>query len=129
MLYRQSFAPLVVYSGTPKETATRVRLALALGVPAAAIVAESRAHTTGEEAAFIAERLKARSVRRIVLVTNSRHLARAARLFENAGLAVIPAHADEISDSVTGPEARLALLRVVLQELAARIFYRLTGRM
>lgn len=129
VLYRESLAPIIVYSGMPIEVATRVHLAHALGVPASAILSESRGRTTALEAIWISQQLRARSARRILLVTNSQHLPRAARLFEDAGLTVIPAPADDISDSVVHPEARLVLLRVVMQELAARLYNRVAGHM
>lgn len=128
ILYRQGLAPIIVFSGSPAETTTRARLAQALGIPDSAIVVESRARTTDEESRLIAERLRERAARRVLLVTSFAHLARAARLFEARGLAVSAVPADDVSDSVTKPEERLALLRVVLQELAARAYYRVSGR-
>ena len=127
VLYRESFAPIIVYSGTPLEVETRVHLAQVLGVPASAILSESRVRTTAQEALRISEQLKARSARRILLVTSSQHLPRASRLFETAGLAVSPVPADDVSDAVTKPGRRLVLLRVVLQELAARVYNRAAG--
>lgn len=128
VLYRQGLAPIIVFSGSPAETLTRARLARALGIPDAAILVEPRARTTSEEARLIAERLKGRAVRRILLVTNSAHLSRAVRVFEAQGLNVSAVPADDVSDSVTKPQDRLMLLRIVLQELAARIYYRVSGR-
>ena len=127
-LYRQHLAPVVIYSGLPLETATRVRLAEIFGVPASAIIEESRGQTTADEARLIVEHLRARAARRILLVTNSMHLARASHLFARAGLDVVPVPANDLSEASGKPEDRLTLLRVVVQELSARLYYRLAGR-
>jgi uncharacterized SAM-binding protein YcdF (DUF218 family) len=54
------------------------RLARDLGVPGEQILAETSPRTTREEAARISRRLQSRTIRRILLVTDSEHLARAA---------------------------------------------------
>jgi len=96
-----------------------------LGVSTDAILAETEARTTREEANRIGELLRARQVRRILLVTDSQHMSRARRLFERVGLEVLPAAADEISDAARSPEARLKLTRTALEEIFARLYYRM----
>lgn len=127
VLYRAGWAPTLVVTGTPRETAARARLASALGVPPAAIVADTIAHTTREEAQRVAAALKPRGARTVLVVTNTRHLVRAARLFENQGFVVNAAAADLSAESATQPEVRLELARSLVQEMFARAYYRLTG--
>ena len=129
VLQRKGFAPVIVFSGSHTEAATRAELARTLGVPRSAIIVETRAHTTGQEAQFIAEHLRDRSARRLLLVTNSAHLTRAAALFEARGFTVSMVPADSVSASAAAPGDRLRLLDVLIQEFAARVYYRLSGRL
>src|SRR6266699_6544111 len=62
-LYRDGLAPLLVLSGSAEETRARGNLTRGLGVPAAAVVSATPAHTTREEA---------EAVRRL-LIPLSRH--------------------------------------------------------
>jgi uncharacterized SAM-binding protein YcdF (DUF218 family) len=132
ILQRQGLAPLLVFSGAapdrgPTEAEVRAALARDLGVSQEVIVTESVARTTREEAIRIGGLLRERQVRRILLVTNTQHLARARRLFERLGLEVFPAAADDISDLDRSPWGRLKLMHMALQELVARIYYRIAG--
>jgi hypothetical protein len=52
---------------------------------------------------------------------------RARRLFERAGLEVVPAPVVEHSPLAGSPDGRLELARVVIQEGLARLYYRLSG--
>ncbi|MGH9365220.1 MAG: YdcF family protein [Thermoanaerobaculia bacterium] len=128
LLYNDGFAPSLVLLGDPSEAAVRASLARTLGVPSTAIVAESRARTTREEAQRASELLRPRSVRRILLVTDSLHMARARGVFERIGFEVLPAPADDdvlfLSDK---PEDRLRIVRLLLQEMLARLRYRVLG--
>lgn len=131
-LYRTGLAPLLVFLGAPRddqpeEANARARLARSLGLPAGAILEVTGAWTTREEAAHVRARLAARGIHRILLVTDSQHMARAEPLFERAGFEVLPAPADEVSDSEDAPEARLKLMRRVLEEILARLYYRAAG--
>jgi uncharacterized SAM-binding protein YcdF (DUF218 family) len=102
-------------------------LARDLEVPSEHILIETDARTTHEEAARIARRLKPRMVRRILLVTDSEHLTRAVKLFQQAGFEVLPAPVESVSSAAESPEARIQLLRRLSQELMARLYYRLAG--
>jgi len=130
-LYRQGYAPLLVFSGSPPrdgrpaEGAVRTRLALELGVPAEAIVTVE-AWTTRDEAARVAALLQARGVRRVLLVTESHHMVRARPLFERGGLEVLPAPTDT-PWLAPNPEARLLLAWQLAGELFARLYYWLAG--
>src|SRR5262249_16934195 len=99
LLYRQGFAPLLVFSGmVPKqwimEAEVRAEVARQLGVIPMAILTESRAHTTREEAARIADLLHPRGIRTILLVADAEHMVRAQPLFEHKGFTVHPAPAE-----------------------------------
>jgi uncharacterized SAM-binding protein YcdF (DUF218 family) len=131
-LYRRGLAPRVIvmgpsYQGGPVEAELRATLARDMGVPAEALVIESRGLTTRHEAAVAAQRMREIGGRRILLVTGAQHMLRARLLFERAGLQVIPAPVVEISPAVRGPEGRLELARLVIQEAIARLFYRVSG--
>jgi uncharacterized SAM-binding protein YcdF (DUF218 family) len=52
---------------------------------------EDRSRDTAENAAFSATMLRAAGVRRILLVTDAMHMARASAAFERAGLEVVSA--------------------------------------
>lgn len=133
LLYRNGLAPSLLLlgppspEGGPSEAEVRLELARGLGVPAEAILAESRAMTTREEAVRTKALLAPRQVRRILLVTDYQHMRRAQALFERAGFDVLPATTEEQSSVARGPEGRLELMRAVLGEVVARLYYRLAG--
>ena len=100
-LYRDGAAPLIVLSGGglgPVAEAAAMRdLALAAGIPAAALLLEPDSRDTLANAVNTARLLQAAGKRRIVLVTDRMHLPRAALLFRRAGLDIagvagVPAH-------------------------------------
>lgn len=131
-LYRRGLAPVVVFSGgpvttPPGEAALRAELARGLGVPTGAILAVSSARTTREEAAVLREVLPPRGIRRILLVADPVDMPRAQATFERVGFAVLPA--PTASSGPSQPESRLNLLREVAIELAAWLYYRLTGHL
>ena len=130
-LYKQGLAPLLLFlggapAGGEPEADVRAQLARLQGIPSDAILTETRAHTTRDEAALAKRLLQARGVRTILLVTNSAHLMRAQPLFERAGFDVHPAPSDALSD-LDAPEDRLALMREILKELLAWVYYRAAG--
>jgi uncharacterized SAM-binding protein YcdF (DUF218 family) len=130
-LYRQGLAPLLVFlGGAPgggrTEAEVRAELARLQGIPSEAILTEARADTTREEAALVKLLLQSRGVRTILLVTNSWHLMRARPLFERAGFTVHPAPLDTLSDP-DAPENRLAMMRGIVRELLAWVYYRAAG--
>ena len=91
-LARRSALPVLV-SGTPEEThAMQASLARDFGVRTAWI--ESRSRDTYENAQLSARILGPLGIHRIILVTGSAHLWRAAREFTDAGLDVVPAPAN-----------------------------------
>jgi uncharacterized SAM-binding protein YcdF (DUF218 family) len=131
LLYRQGFAPRLVFSGPANkqgvvEAEIRAEMARQLGIAPTAILTESRVHTTREEAARLAGLLQPLGIRTILLVTNQEHMPRSQPLFEHVGFTVHPAPVDTLSQAA-GPGARLQLTRQVLQEFLARLYYRLAG--
>jgi uncharacterized SAM-binding protein YcdF (DUF218 family) len=132
VLQRKGLSPLLVLSGPapkrgPTEAEVRADLARELGVSPNAILTEAEARTTREEAIRIGALLRARHARRVLLVTSPQHMLRARRLFEDAGFEVLAAPADDGSRTERRPEGRLKLTREVLQEVLARLYYRMAG--
>lgn len=91
----------VLVSGTAIEAdAMRTTLARSFGVQAR--WADDQSHDTYENAHFSAALLRSSAVQRIVLVTGSAHLWRAAQEFRAVGLQVIPAPSGTVSERETG---------------------------
>jgi uncharacterized SAM-binding protein YcdF (DUF218 family) len=92
-LYRDGAAPLLLLSGGglgPVAEAAAMRdLALAAGIPAAALLLEPDSGDTLANAINTARLLKAAGKSRIVLVTDRLHLPRATLLFRRAGLDIV----------------------------------------
>lgn len=82
-LYREGWAPLVIVSGGLTGTAQRSEAAagrehlLAAGLPATAIHTEDSSRHTLENLRFVRETLRERGWRRVLLVSDPLHLARA----------------------------------------------------
>ena len=132
LLYRKGLSPRILFTGYtlpggPAEAQVRGALARQLGMPDEAVLVETRARTTREEAALAAAMLQGQGIRRILLVTDEIHLVRAQRLFARAGFEVLPAPAAEPSRTSTAPEGRLNLARIVLGEALAQVYYRTAG--
>jgi uncharacterized SAM-binding protein YcdF (DUF218 family) len=132
LLYRQELAPLLVLSGGtprvgPSEPEVRARLAREIGVPPAAILPVGGANTTREEALRVGSELRPRGVRSILLVSGPLHLVRARPVFERAGFAVRPAPVEDVSLRPQKPGERLALTRILAQEIVGWLYYRLAG--
>jgi uncharacterized SAM-binding protein YcdF (DUF218 family) len=132
LLYRKGLAPLLAFAGPAQygpvsEAEIRADLARGLGVPEEGILVEAWAWTTREEAARLRGRLAPRQARRILLVTDSQHMTRAQALFTRVGFEVLPATTEETSGVAQGPEGRLRLMRALLGEVVARLYYRAAG--
>ncbi|GIV17489.1 MAG: hypothetical protein KatS3mg022_2924 [Armatimonadota bacterium] len=129
VLYHRGLAPLIVFSGTsyegsPVEAEVRAALARQLRVPEKAILMETHAQTTAEEAENIAKNLRQRGAKSILLVSTSLHLPRAVPRFERYGLKVFPVTADDLPVDTEGTEGRLELMHYTLREALARWLYR-----
>ena len=81
-LYRQGAAPSVIISGSGDCQEVRVFLA-GNGVPAAAIQLECKSRTTQQNASFTVPLLRARSARRVIIVTSWFHSRRALHCFQH----------------------------------------------
>ncbi|HZC03901.1 MAG TPA: YdcF family protein, partial [Gammaproteobacteria bacterium] len=108
------------------EAHVRAELARIMGIPATAIITETTALTTREEARRLSALLQPRGIQRILLVTDATHMPRSLRLFEQAGFVVHSAPVDELT-LAGSPESRLKLMRLLAQELLARLYYRVAG--
>jgi len=132
LLYRQGLAPLLVLSGGtprvgPSEPEVRARLAQEMGVPAAAIFPVFGANTTQQEALRVGAELRPRGVRSILLVSGPLHLVRARAVFERQGFQVHPAPVEDVSLRAQKSGERLALTRLLAQEVVGWLYYRLAG--
>lgn len=143
-LYRAGKAPLVVPSGgrlpwsAPRrsEAAEMADLLVEWGVPRGAILLEERARTTAENAEETARLLRARGIRRLLLVTSSLHMRRALASFRAVGLEPLPSPCDALSPAaeaagpfawIPNPEA-LERTHRALKEWLGLLWYRATGR-
>lgn len=126
VLHRAELAPLLVFAGSTPETQAAARLARDLGV-SSRVMELAEGDDTFEQVGGAAVLLRERGIGRLLLVTDSQHLARARDLFQKAGFEVSPAPADDISSKADTPEARMLLMRRVLRELLGRLYYRTTG--
>jgi uncharacterized SAM-binding protein YcdF (DUF218 family) len=132
MLFQRGLAPLLAFSGPVsrphgrEEAEVRADMARLLGVSATAILTETTALTTRAEAARMAALLQPRGVSSILLVTSYAHMARSRQLFENVGFVVRPAPVEDLSHA-DKPEARWGVMRSLMQEFLARIYYRVAG--
>lgn len=99
-LYRAGKAPRVLVTGGPMHSdkvSEADRLAMLLqeiGVPESALLIERRSRNTRENATNSAALLNGLVTGPVLLVTSATHMPRAVRLFEAAGIAVIPAATD-----------------------------------
>ena len=91
--YREGMSPLLLLSGggagAEPEAHVMRRIALAAGAPEAALLLEADSRDTLENASECARLLRERGLRRIALVTDRTHLARARLMFRRAGLEVV----------------------------------------
>src|SRR5262249_27579853 len=111
----------------PAEGEVRASVARECGVPAEAVVTETRARTTREEAVNVRALLEPRGVRKVLLVADAEAMGRAMGAFDRVGFEAAPAPSADVVALDAGPESRLELVRGVLMELWARVYYRLAG--
>jgi uncharacterized SAM-binding protein YcdF (DUF218 family) len=111
-LFHAGKAPLMLVSGgsDPERDAYSEARASAvfladLGVPAQAVVLEEASRNTRQNAAFSAALLRARGIKRILLVTSALHMPRAMALFAAQGLQATPAPTD--FEAIQSPPAGL----------------------
>ncbi len=91
-LYRRGLAPRVVFTGgfggpaRFSESQVARRYVLKRGVPSRAILIETRSRTTRQSLAVAAALLQERRVRRVIIVSDPAHMARALWLARRQGL-------------------------------------------
>ncbi|KOF53965.1 MULTISPECIES: YdcF family protein [unclassified Achromobacter] len=95
-LYRAGRAPRVLLSGGALEGDVSEAKGMAYtlrqqGVPDAALILENSSRTTYENAALTEDKLKARGIHTILLVTSSLHMPRAMAAFSKQGVQAIAA--------------------------------------
>ena len=143
-LFRAGKAPLVVPTGgrlpwSPAERSEADEVADLLvewGVPREALVLEKNARTTSENAVETARLLRARGVRRVLLVTSSLHMRRALAAFRAEGVEAVPSPCDARVESTRAREpldwlprpGALERTHDALWELLGLAAYRITGR-
>jgi uncharacterized SAM-binding protein YcdF (DUF218 family) len=150
-LYLANKAPLLIFTGgwAPWEPKAKlegdilIEYAKALGVPGSNMVTTGPVVNTDEEAKSVAALLAKRQIMSsdpagqfsILLVTSAFHMQRAQRLFEQAGLKVIPFPVDfqvsegrllSVIDFLPGAGA-LTQTEIALRELYGRFFYWVKG--
>ena len=133
-LFRNARAPIILLSGGGSGEAIEMAGHLEqLGVPASALRVESRSLTTHENALYSAVILKREGRRRILLVTSSWAMPRAAASFRRQGIEVIPAPSFDrasIPSTTTAWLPQRALLWQsgrFLHEYLGMLFYQLRG--
>ena len=132
-LARESGLPVYVSGGKPtggqlaEGTLMRDLMAREFNAPVKWVDATS--DTTREQALIVAKDLKAQQISRIALVTDAAHMPRAQRVFERAGLAVVPAPTGYTAQRpfapyqlIPGPTALLHS-HVALREWASQLHY------
>jgi uncharacterized SAM-binding protein YcdF (DUF218 family) len=86
---RRTGLPILV-TGAPREAVTmQTSLVRDFGAPVRWV--ENQSRDTFENARYTAQMLKPEGIRRVILITSSTHLWRAAHEFEDAGFEVVPA--------------------------------------
>ena len=104
-LYHKGYAEKIVASGgwvalywdsgpDRSEAQDMSTMLQALNVPENVILLEPNSENTRENAIFTAELLQQESIESVILVTTARHMPRAVKTFEKAGVEVIPAPTD-----------------------------------
>jgi uncharacterized SAM-binding protein YcdF (DUF218 family) len=146
-LFKARKAPLLVFTGGASPGKSNSALegdilagyARTMGVPETQILTTPRVLNTAEEARAVAEILRAKLAdttrggrpARVLLVTSAFHMSRARRLFERAGMSIIPYPLD-FKTSAGRTVSPLALLptaealqqtEMSLRELYGRLFY------
>ena len=115
-VFRQGAAPVLVMSGggdgSVPEAEVMQNLALAAGIPEAALIVEPHSRNTLENARETARLLHARGLSAVILVSDRVHLPRAALLFRHAGLKIA-------GQAAAAPPAPLRELALGLRETAA----------
>jgi uncharacterized SAM-binding protein YcdF (DUF218 family) len=144
VLWQRGKAEWLVFTGaripwegrTEVEGALSKRAAVERGVPAEKILVTRDIGNTADEARAVADLMKERGWKKVILVTSAFHMPRAARLFRKAGVEITPFPVDFRHDAQRHltvldflPSAgALADTEMVLRECYGIAFYAVTGR-
>ena len=144
-LFRKGYAPVVILTGgNPEipelsESEQMERVARELGFSPGNFIVETKATRTSEQAVAVAQIVRERQMKSVILVTSPIHSYRALRAFRKAGVQVIPGTTDLLLKSkpprpvpwwkrwfTITPEGvlgQLSLTGVVLYEYVALALY------
>ncbi len=142
-LYHAGRAPLLILSGgrDPRrpeswsEAESGAIFLRDLGVPDEALVLESEARTTRDNAALVAEILQSRDLDHVLLVTSAAHMHRALATFRGAGIDARPVATDFsiVDDRPFDPRrylpgaGGLSRSSAAVHEIVGLAYYRLRG--
>ena len=101
-LYKDGVAPLIIltggriqwFKGEASEAESMANLMEIMGVPRKAMILESRALNTRENAVYTQEILERRNINQILLVTSATHMPRSMAIFKKLGIKAIAAPTD-----------------------------------
>jgi len=143
-LMKRGKAPWLVFTGgrmpwskrKEVEGATSARVAVARGIPADRILVTREVGNTADEARAVADLMRERGWRKIILITSAWHLRRAARQFREAGVDFVPFPVDyQIGGSGAPtvleflPQAGgLSMTETAVRELYGIAFYAIFAR-
>ena len=98
-LYRRGKAPVILLTGGAitgerPEAEQMKDVLLVMGVPARDMLLERVSRNTNDNAVYTAQMLRARDLRRVLLVTSAYHMRRALGVFRAQGVEAVPAPTD-----------------------------------
>lgn len=127
-LWRERWAPLVVFTGGSIEGTCPVAVAMAqmagaVGIPESAIRVETTSRSTRENGEHSAPLLRVLGARRLLLVTDRLHMHRGAAIFQKEGFDVRRASVP----IYVGHTDNVDMLRAGVREMAALTYYWMRG--
>jgi uncharacterized SAM-binding protein YcdF (DUF218 family) len=142
-LFRKGYAPVVILTGgNPKipdvpESVHMERVARELGFSPQDFIVETEAKRTSEQARAVAQLVRAKQMKSVILVTSPTHSYRALRGFEKVGVKVIPGTTEPLREpeppghwwegwfAITPRDVldRLSIAHAVLYEYTALALY------
>lgn len=116
-LYQAGKAPLLIFSGGridwqdggPPESDDMAQMAMAMGVPATAIVQDPTSLNTYQNAVNVKKILEEQGLNQVLLVTSAMHMPRSLKIFQRQGIDTIPAPTDFMVTVDTLQETRSTL--------------------
>ena len=106
-LYKAGLAPKIIltggrikwdsseaFEGEASEAESMAILMELMGIPRSAMVLESKALNTYENAVYVKEILERKNIKQILLVTSAAHMPRSLAIFRHQGIDAIPAPTD-----------------------------------